>query len=326
MKRLLSIILVFVLVLTVPAQTQRTTSKKRQTTTTTGKKTSSSTTQKTTTTKKKTTATTKRKSATTTKKSSRTKRKTTTASSSSKSKTTTYTNSSIKGLQNKRSKLQSSIKKQEQALRANKANVKKGLQNLISINTEIDRHKKNIDNIEKDISTMDGDIRLLNTQLETLQKQLDERKSKYVKSMRYITRQHTVEDKLMFIFSAESFSQMYRRLRFVREYASFQRAQGEAVKTKQAQVDVKRKQLETAKSQKNTLLNKGKKERQSLEEQQTEQQKAVNSLQKQQKTIQQIIAKQRKEDAALNRVTSPKETNQKLACALSFPIYPIVGM
>ena len=50
-----------------------------------------------------------------------------------------------------------------------------------------------------------------------------------MKSMRYMARHRTVQDRLMFIFSAKSLTQMYRRLRFVREYAAFQRAQGEQV-------------------------------------------------------------------------------------------------
>lgn len=278
MRLFLSIITALLLAQAVPAQTSRNASKKKPAATAVKKKTSGG-------------------KAT---KASSSRKKKTSAKTSAKKKSATPTNSTIKGLQSKRSKIQSDIKKQEQALRANKEDVKKRLQNLLVINNEIDRHKNNIDNIEKDITRMDGDIELLNTQLETLQQQLEERKQKYIKSMRYISRQHTIQDRLMFIFSAGSFSQMYRRLRFVREYASYQRAQGEAVKTKQAQIDGKRKQIETAKSDKNALLNKGKKERQSLEGQQTEQQKVVSTLKKQQKTIQQVIAKQRKEDAALN--------------------------
>ena len=93
---------------------------------------------------------------------------------------------------------------------------------------------------------------------------------------------------------------MYRRLRFVREYADFQKAQGEMVKNKQAQVDGKHKQLEQVKGQKSNLLYQGKKEKEALEGQQNEQKKMVASLQNQQKTIQKIITEQKQKDAALN--------------------------
>lgn len=233
------------------------------------------------------------------------KRKTTASKGKAKSRTKAkssekYTNSSIRGLQNQRLQVQKKIRQQEQALRANQADVKKRLRNLMVINSEIGERQKNIDNIQKDIAHIEGNIDMLNAQLRTLERQLAERKAKYVNSMRFITRRHTFQDRLMFILSAHDFSQMYRRLRFVREYASYQKAQGEALKAKQAQVDEKNKQLEKVRGHKNNLLYKGQQERKALEGQQTEQQNMVASLQKQQKTIQQVINQQKKMDAKLN--------------------------
>ncbi len=211
-----------------------------------------------------------------------------------------YTTEEIRGLQNKRSGIQKEIKKQEAALKANMADVRKRLGDLLVINSEIDRHQQNIDGIHRDITHIDGNISLLKAQLATLQQQLRERKAKYVKSMRYMTRRHTLQDRLMFIFSAKNFAQMYRRLRFVREYASWQKAQGEMVKAKQQQVDDKHAQLQHVRGQKNTMLNKGERERKALEDKQQEQQGVVNTLQKQQKTIEKVIAQQRKDAAAVN--------------------------
>ena len=196
--------------------------------------------------------------------------------------------------------MQKEIKKQEAALRANQADVKQRLSDLMVINSEIDRHQQNIDGIQKDIHHIDGNIGILNAQLNTLQQQLQERKARYVKSMRYLTRNHTLQDRLMFIFSAKNFVQMYRRLRFVREYASWQKTQGEMVKAKQAQVNDKHQQLQQVKGQKNNMLYKGKQEQKALEGKQQEQQQVVTSLQKQQKTIKTVIDKQRKDAAAIN--------------------------
>ena len=211
-----------------------------------------------------------------------------------------YTNEAIKGLQGKRSEIQKNIKQQEKALRANQADVKKRLENLMVINNEIDDRQKKIEGIETDITHINSNIDLLNTQLATLEKQLAERKTKYIKSMRFMARKHSIQDQLMFIFSAKNFTQMYRRMRFVREYAAYQRAQGEQVKAKQEQVNAKRNELSLVKGEKNTLLSQGKRERAALEGQQSEQQSMVNSLKKEQKSIQQVLAQQRKEDAALN--------------------------
>lgn len=278
MKRLFLLSLLALTVLVMPAQQKRTGTKAKTT----------AQTRKTSTARKKAPA-----KKTTTKKKTTSRKKAT-------AKKDTYSNASIRGLQKQRSQIQQKIKQQEKALRANQADVKKRLQNLMVINTEIGERQKNINNIQKDITHIESNMDILKAQLETLEKQLAERKARYIKSMSFVTRQHTFQDRLMFILSAHDFSQMYRRMRFVREYAAYQRVQGEAVKAKQAQVDEKHRQLETVHGHKSNLLVKGEQERKALEGQQTEQKNVVASLQKQQKTIQQVIAQQRKKDEQLN--------------------------
>ena len=215
-------------------------------------------------------------------------------------KAATYSNASIRGLQGQRASIRKKIREQEQALQRNKADVKKRLEDLMVLNGEIDQRQKKIDGIQKDIHHIDGNIGILQAQLKTLQQQLQDRKNKYIRSMRYMSRHHTVQDKLMFIFSAKNLTQMYRRLSFIRQYSSYQKVQGEAVKAKQKQVNEKHQQLQHVKGHKNTLLYKGKQEKTALEGKQTQQQEMVQGLQKQQKTIQAVIADQRQKDAAIN--------------------------
>lgn len=252
-------------------------------------------TQKKTTTRSRTTQTTKSRQAG---KSTRTTTRKATAKTGKKS--VTYSNASIRGLQSQRAAIQKKIREQEQALKANRSDVEQRLRNLLVINGEIDQRQKNIEGIQRDIKHIEGNIGMLHSQLETLEKQLKDRQNKYVKSMRYMARHRSVQDKLMFIFSADNLYQMYRRLRFVREYAQYQRAQGEAVRAKQNEVTNKHKQLEHVKGQKNNLLYQGQQEKSKLEGNKNEQQQIVQGLQKQQKTIQNIIADQQKKDAALN--------------------------
>lgn len=207
---------------------------------------------------------------------------------------------SIKGLKNEREQIKKQIAAQKQKLRNNERDVKKRLQNLMVINTEIADKRKTIDTIRRDINILDGNIGVLGDQLVQLEKELNDRKTKFVKSMRYMHRNRSVQNQLMFIFSAKNFSQMYRRMRFMREYASYQRVQGEMVKAKQAELTKKQQELASAKKEKNTLLYKGEQERRTLESKQEEQQSVVTSLQKEQKTIKGIIDKQMQRDKALN--------------------------
>ena len=225
----------------------------------------------------------------------------------------------VKSLQNQRQQIQQEIKKQESRLRDNEKDVKRRLQNLMVLNNEIEGKRRTIDTIRKDISHMDVEIEMLMTQLEELQDELNERKANYVKSMRYMHRNRSAQSQLMFIFSADNLMQMFRRMRFMREYASFQRAQGEEVKEKQEEVNQKFQQLTNAQEHKRVLLSKDEQERRALEGKQTEQQTMVNTLQKEQKTIQNIIAQQKKKDAALNaqidRLIAEEVARQKAKAA-----------
>ena len=250
------------------------------------------------TTKKKTTG-----KATTSKNSGKTTGKATTAKTTNK-KTSTKKNStegnSINSLKKQRDEIKKNIAKQEKALRANKAQVEKKLKDLMVINGEMDRRRQSIDSINHDIHLLDGDIDILNAQLNTLNAQLEARKAQYIKSMRYMAKRRGIQSQMMFIFSGNDFSQIYRRMRFMREYAAYQRTQGKAVQEQQQRVNEKNEQLKAARGVKSNLLWKGKKEHAALAGQKEEQQKVVTSLQKQQKTIQNIIDEQKKKDAALN--------------------------
>ena len=225
--------------------------------------------------------------------------KATTAKKTSTKKNNTESNS-INSLKKQRDEIKKNIAKQEKALRANKAQVEKKLKDLMVINGEMDRRRQSIDSINHDIHLLDGDIGILNSQLNTLNAQLEARKAQYVKSMRYMAKRRGIQSQMMFVFSGNDFRQIYRRMRFMREYAAYQRTQGKAVQEQQQRVNEKNEQLKAARGVKSNLLWKGKKEHAALEGQKEEQQKMVNSLQKQQKTIQSIIDEQKKKDAALN--------------------------
>ena len=232
------------------------------------------------------------------------RKKTSSKSKTKSKKPTTKKNSSgnatISGLKSQRADIQRNIRLQEQKLRSNQLDVKKRLQNLLVLNSEIYDKKKALDTIRKDITTLDTTMARLNRELVDLNLELADRKEKFVKSMRYMHRNRSIQNKLMFIFGAKNFSQMYRRMRFVKEYASYQSAQGEMVKQKQKVVEQKYAELAEFKRQKSSLLSKGEQEKRALESKQTEQQTVVSSLQRQQRTIQGIIDSQKKKDAAIN--------------------------
>lgn len=94
---------------------------------------------------------------------------------------------------------------------------------------QIEERKRYILTINNDVESIDRELSSLERQLGKLQRDLKDKKKKYESSVQYLYKNRSIEEKLMFIFSARSLAQTYRRLRYVREYATYQRLQGEEV-------------------------------------------------------------------------------------------------
>lgn len=94
----------------------------------------------------------------------------------------------------------------------------------------------------------------LNRQLNSLEKDLKEKKKKYEASVQYLYKNKSIEEKLMFIFSAKNLGQTYRRMRYVREYATYQRLQGEEILKKQEQIRKKKAERQASESRQRGTL------------------------------------------------------------------------
>lgn len=206
----------------------------------------------------------------------------------------------VKGLQNERKELQAKRAANQRKQEELKRGVKQGMENLMILDQEIAQKRRVVDTIRNDIDQLTSYIGLLDRQLIILQEELEERRTRYMKSLRYMHRHRSAQDQLMFVFSADNFNQMYRRLRFSREYAAYQRAQGEAVKLKRQQVEEKKRELAESRHEKNTLLERGEREKKLLEGKQNEQKVQVNQLKKQQKTVEALILEQQRREEELN--------------------------
>ena len=182
------------------------------------------------------------------------------------------TNKKIQELENQRNELQQQIAESETLLRSTKKDVKSQLDNLALINGQIADRKKYIGAIERDVQSLNGEINTLQRQLNSLQRELKDKKKKYEASVQYMYRNKSIQEKLMFIFSAENLSQTYRRLRYVREYADFQRLQAVEIERKQKQVEAKKAELELTRAAKEKLLKESEDEKKKLEKQEKEKQ------------------------------------------------------
>lgn len=206
----------------------------------------------------------------------------------------------IRQLEKERNELHQRISESESLLKSTGNDVKSQLDNLALISGQIDERRRYLSAIQKDINSIQQEINRLEGELKVLNADLKLKREKYDKSLKYLHRNSSIQEKLMFIFSADNLSQMYRRLRYVRQYADFQRLKGEEIKSKLAEIKDKKKVTEETYDAKLALLKHQETEKKKLEEQEADRKKLLASMQKKQRQLKNEIDKQRKAANKLN--------------------------
>jgi len=209
-------------------------------------------------------------------------------------------NKLIKELESKRGALQKQIAESETLLITTKKDVGSQLNSLAALTGQIEERKRYILTINNDVESIERELSSLERQLARLQRDLRDKKKKYESSVQYLYKNRSIEEKLMFIFSAKSLAQTYRRMRYVREYATYQRLQGEEVLKKQEQVNRKKAELRQVKAAKEGLLKEREEEKAKLEAREKEQKLLVANLKKRQRELQNELNKKRREANQLN--------------------------
>ena len=209
-------------------------------------------------------------------------------------------NQLIRELESKRGALQKQIAESESILQNTKKDVGSQLNGLAVLTGQIEERKRYILAINNDMEAIQRELASLGRQLNRLERELKDKKEKYEASVQYLYKNRSIEEKLMFIFSAKDLSQTYRRLRYVREYATYQRLQGEEILKKQEQIRKKQAERRQVMAAKENLLREREEEKVKLEAQEKERRTMVADLQRKQKGLQNEINKKRKEANQLN--------------------------
>lgn len=214
-----------------------------------------------------------------------------------KKQKTTYTKEQLRQQQQAAAKARQ--KEQARAAQLNR-DIKATLDSVLILDNQIKRQQASIDTLSRDIRRLKVRINSLQTQLDSLQQQLAEKKQRYAKAMVYMQRNRNVQKKLMFIFSAKNLEQLLRRMRYVREYSTYQRAQGQIIKEKQAEVHRKQNELLEAKTKLETHRMAIEEKRNLLRTAKQSSQKQVAYLNRNLANVQQQIKNYQKKEASLN--------------------------
>ena len=209
--------------------------------------------------------------------------------------------SAVRKLEQQRKEALADIEQTNQLLQETSKSVKSSLNRLNLLSKQILSRKKvisllnqELDEIEKELMTIQGEIR-------RLRGQLCEKQENYGKSMRGLYKRHSAQDKLLFVLSAETFSQSLRRIRYLQEYADWQKRQAKEIIAKQQEIDLKKQEMEKTRAEKRALLGTRQEESKKLQSEEAVQKEEVQQLNKKQKDLKAELRKKQKQAEALNR-------------------------
>lgn len=214
--------------------------------------------------------------------------------------TYSQSNRKIRELERIRKATLEEIENTNQLLKETKNSTRSMLSRISLITNQIASRKKVINVLGEEISAIDEQIADMNRDIARLNKEHEEKKGNYGKSMRSMYQKRTTQDKLLFILSADNFAQSYRRLRYLKEYADWQKRQALLIIESRELVARKKQELEKVKDEKRNLLKNREVESQKLQTEENNKREEVQELKKKEKELNEELKKKRREAQGLN--------------------------
>ena len=136
-------------------------------------------------------------------------------------------NAAVRELEAKRKAALAAIEETSRLLTSAKQDAKSSLNRLQLLSAKIRSRQEAIDLLNQEIRAIDREQRRMQQEIERLSKELQAKKEHYGEAMRGIYAKRSQYNKLLFILSATTLDQTYRRMRYLREYAAWRKAEAE---------------------------------------------------------------------------------------------------
>ena len=175
------------------------------------------------------------------------------------------------------------------------------LNRLNLLSKQILSRKQVISLLNQEIGEIDKQIAASRRNISQLERELGNKRQNYGKSVQSIYKRRSSQDKLLFILSADNFALSLRRMRYLREYADWQKKQASEIIGKQKEIAGKQKELEKTRAEKNALLGAREDESRKLQTEESSQKEEVQQLNQKQKQLQADLKKKKQQADALNR-------------------------
>ena len=207
---------------------------------------------------------------------------------------------SVKEMRSRVSSLQQQIKEKERILLSSEKDVASKLKNLNLLTARVEEQKSLVSLLSKEVTAIDKEIAGLTSELSRDEAQVKKAQDEYAAALRRARRYGSLQDKLLFIISADNFNSLLHRYRYTREYMNAHRELADKLKEKIKALEEKRAEVEKVRAAKVASLEEQKKEQQTLKGLEEKQRGLVAELKRENKKVQKELTRQRKELNNLN--------------------------
>lgn len=207
----------------------------------------------------------------------------------------------VKALKQQQSQLKTELQKSQTQLDRTRKQVRTGELNVNFLGVQLDNRLTHIHQLENELGELETNITDLQKKITQLDGEVRDHRRRLKSAIRYARAQRESQNPLIFVLSAKTFRQMYRRARYAREYVSYQHNLGEQILKKQAEMLETQNLLLEAKSKKSDMLREVMQQRKSLNAQQVQERQKVAGLRKQETGLKGKVAEQQKQLAALDK-------------------------
>lgn len=201
---------------------------------------------------------------------------------------------SITELRKQKADTQKEIEYTSRLLEETQKNEKESLSKLNLLNKQISRRSSLISTISNEIAIYDQCVANSELSIEMLQNDLQALKEEYAEMIRQAYKNKNTYNELLFVLSAESFNQAYRRLLYFRQYTEYRQNQAQIIDAISTVLANNVKKLEERKQAKQQLVAEARSEQEQLANEKNQQDYALQKLGKQRRKLQQTLRQQRK--------------------------------
>lgn len=206
----------------------------------------------------------------------------------------------VKELENQRKQTLQLLESTNKMLNETKKSQRSTLNKLTIINKNINERKTLIKNISVEINELDSEMGRLNQETRALDNRLGKLKADYAKLVQEAHIHRGIYAKIMFVLSAESFDQSYRRFRYLKEYTDYRKHQIRQIDNVKAQIVQKSDSLNKHKNTKVEVVKQKEIEANKLTKDQKKEKVLLTDLQKKEKKLRTDLKIQQKKANDLN--------------------------